>query len=64
MKEFLLGGAHMAVDHLADSGMAVHSWEEGHTVVVVVEGGWGHIPVQHWLEAVDTHLVELGYLDM
>ena len=41
MQEFLLVGVHMVVDHLADSGIAVHLWEEGH--IVVVEGGLGHI---------------------
>lgn len=61
MAEFLPVGGHVAVGHLADSGIAVRSWEEADTVV---EGSSRHILAQHWAVVVGTHLVGLVCHDM
>jgi len=51
----------MVADHLADSSIVVHSWEED---MVAVGGNLGHIQAQRLVGVVDMHLVGLGCHDM
>jgi hypothetical protein len=51
----------MVADHLGDSSIVVHSWEED---MVAVGGNLGHIQVQRLVGVVDMHLVGLGCHDM